>query len=225
MKILALEFSPAERSIAAVIGGEVRGFALDADTRGTRAFDCIRHALQQAGISAPEIECIAVGLGPGSYAGTRIAIAIAQGWELARGVKLIGLSSADGIARRINTPEGLVRFHRNIPFTGIANVVFDAQRNEAYVIRYQIGEGAAHPLGGFELLMANEEQQRRERGEIFLKADLGPWKLGKEMVLFSDARVIGQMAAQRNDFVSGERLEPIYLRKAEFVKTRPTGSF
>ena len=58
----------------------------------------IESALRQAGLEREEIECIAVGLGPGSYTGIRAAIALAQGWQLARGVKLLGVSSAECLA-------------------------------------------------------------------------------------------------------------------------------
>jgi len=222
MKILALEFSPYERGIAVLIDGEVRGFAIDRTAQGTRSFELIQRALTEARLSAVDVECIAVGLGPGSYAGTRIAIAIAQGWQLARGVKLLGISSADAIARRINTPEGLALVGRRIPFHGIANIVFDAQREQVYAIQYQLGAHEPRAVGGFELLGPDEERRRCAAGEMFIKADMGPWRLGKELVLLSDARVIGGMAAQQRDFVSGHQLEPIYLRKAEFVKAPPS---
>ena len=44
------------------------------------------------------IEAIAVGLGPGSYTGIRAAIALAQGWQLAREVKTLGVSSVAAMA-------------------------------------------------------------------------------------------------------------------------------
>jgi tRNA threonylcarbamoyladenosine biosynthesis protein TsaB len=221
MKILALEFSPHERSSAVFFDGEVRGFSIEGSPQGARAFELIQQALAQARISAADVECIAVSLGPGSYAGTRIAIAIAQGWELARGVKLLGISSADSIAQQINTEEGIALAEHRIPFRGIANIVFDAQRDHAYAIRYQVGANGSQALGGFELLTSDEERQRRDAGETFVKADMGPWRPGKEIVHLSDARAIARIAAQRKDFVFGAQLEPVYLRKAEFIKALP----
>jgi tRNA threonylcarbamoyl adenosine modification protein YeaZ len=218
MRILALEFSPYERSLAVLVDGEVRGFSIDRTPQGTRTFEYIQRALEQANISAPDVECIAVGLGPGSYAGTRIAIAVAQGWQLARGIKLLGISSADAIARKINTTEGIALVGRSIPFHGLANIVFDAQRDQAYAIRYRVGMQVPIAVGDFDLLTHDEEMRRREAGEIFVKADMGPWKVGEEVVILSDARVIGHLAEQRTEFLPGCKLEPVYLRKAEFVK-------
>ena len=54
--------------------------------------------MADAKVERREIECIVVGLGPGSYTGIRGAIALAQGWQLASGVKLLGVSSVEGIA-------------------------------------------------------------------------------------------------------------------------------
>ena len=100
MKILALEFSSPRRSVAVAVEGVTRGTAAEAGGRTTHAFAMIDSALAQAGWQREEIDCLAVGTGPGSYAGIRIAIAIAQGWQIARGVKLLGISSAEAVAAR-----------------------------------------------------------------------------------------------------------------------------
>lgn len=84
--------------------GTVLGEAHEKAGKHTLAFGLIETALAQAGIEREQIECVAVGLGPGSYMGTRIAIAIAQGWQLARGVKTAGISSDDALARQAGGP-------------------------------------------------------------------------------------------------------------------------
>ena len=90
MKILALEFSSPVRSVSVAVEGTVRGQAADQGGRETHAFAMIDSALQSAGVSRHDIECVAVGLGPGSYAGIRIAIAASLGLELSTGGKLLG---------------------------------------------------------------------------------------------------------------------------------------
>src|SRR3954462_262666 len=118
MKILALEFSSSIRSVAVAVEGKVRGQAAEQGARQTRPFVLIDSALQGAGVSRNEIECVAVGLGPGRYAGIRIAIAIAQGWQIANGVKLLGISSADAVAA-----------HAGRLGSTDVRVALDAQRN------------------------------------------------------------------------------------------------
>src|SRR5207249_11930332 len=95
MKILALEFSSAQRSVALVVDGQVRGRAQETGTRESRALSLIESALSAAGLERETVDCLAVGLGPGSYGGIRSAIALAQGWQLARGTKTLGISSGE----------------------------------------------------------------------------------------------------------------------------------
>ena len=181
---------------------------MEQTSQGFRPFESLDKMLKEAGLEPASIECIALGLGPGSYAGTRTAISIAQGWQLARGVKVLGIGSANAIAQAA----------QRTPMAGTLNIVFDAQRNESYAVRYEINAEQVQRLGSFEVLTPNEEAIRRAAGESFLKGDTGPWGRDEFPVTFSDARVIGELAAQRNDFMTGSVIEPIYLRKAEFVK-------
>ena len=50
---------------------------------------------------------------------------MAQGWQLARGVKLLGVSSAECLAAQAQAEK----------IFGRVNVVIDAQRNEFYLAR------------------------------------------------------------------------------------------
>src|SRR6059036_3923993 len=119
MKILALEFSSSRRSVAVLTAsGKSAAASSNEPQRSTRALALITQALAKASLNRTEIDCIAVGLGPGSYTGIRVAISIAQGWQLATGVKLLGISSADAIAERARL-DGL---------TGQVTCVIDATR-------------------------------------------------------------------------------------------------
>ena len=98
---MALEFSSEQRSAAVARDGIVLSEAVERDGgRVTNAFGLIEKALAAAKISREEIEAIAVGLGPGSYTGIRAAIAVAQGWQLARGIKLLGAAAWKRSLRR-----------------------------------------------------------------------------------------------------------------------------
>src|SRR5436309_3367594 len=98
MKILALEFSSDLRSVAVVQGGHVRGRAEESGARARRGVSLMEAALREARLEREQVECVAVGLGPGSYTGIRSAIALAQGWQLAREIRSIGISSVDCLA-------------------------------------------------------------------------------------------------------------------------------
>src|SRR6185437_17099460 len=118
MKILALEFSSPQRSVAVVQRNDFQ----ESLSGSNEPFAMIDEALRAAKIEREQIECIAIGLGPGSYTGIRSAISIAQGWQLARGVKLLGVSSVEAIAAQAQSDGA----------TGRVQVIVDAQRGEFY---------------------------------------------------------------------------------------------
>ena len=91
MKILALENSTTHGSIALLDPAtEPRVFQFDNDRKHSGSFF---ESLKQLGDRIRTLDAIVVGLGPGSYAGVRIAIASAIGLKAASGAKLVGLPS------------------------------------------------------------------------------------------------------------------------------------
>lgn len=91
MKVLTLELSTARGSVVVLENRELRFVREFANDRHNSAafFDAVANARQ----SFAALDAIAVGLGPGSYAGTRIAISTAIGLQLAAGAKLLGVPS------------------------------------------------------------------------------------------------------------------------------------
>ena len=134
MKILALELSSSQRSVAVVRQSAHSIQAAEVIETGGKAaklFEMIERALSQAGLEREQIDCLAIGLGPGSYNGIRAAISVAQGWQLAARTRLLGISSVECLVQQA-CDEGLV---------GPLNVVIDAQRNEFYLAQYELGAG------------------------------------------------------------------------------------
>ena len=207
MKILALEFSSPVRSVAVAVDGAVRGHAHESGGRDTHAFAMISNALQQAEVTREQIECVAVGTGPGSYAGIRIAIAIAQGWQLARGVKLLGISSADCVAAQIHARG----------WRGKLNVAIDAQRGELFAAQYEISDAGSHIIEPFRLMT---DANTGAPGVLFVRPDVIESSPDYEAIV-PDARMLATLAESRVDFVRGPDLDAVYLRKAEFVKAPP----
>ncbi|HMJ66075.1 MAG TPA: tRNA (adenosine(37)-N6)-threonylcarbamoyltransferase complex dimerization subunit type 1 TsaB [Candidatus Binatia bacterium] len=209
MKILAFEFSSAQRSVAvATADGKIVSATGNIPERTTRAFALIEEAFAKGGIGRNEIDCIAVGLGPGSYTGVRVAISIAQGWQLARGVKLLGLSSIDAIAERarLNGVKGRV------------TCVVDAQRQEFYVAPYDLSVAPARPIQSLHIETLAQVKERAAGGELLI----GPEQsLPGNHLIFPDAEVLAKLGTGRSDFLSGDKLEPIYLRETAFVKAPP----
>lgn len=172
--------------------------------RATDALGLIERVLADAGLKREVIEVIAVGLGPGSYTGIRSAIAVAQGWQLARGVKLLGVSSVEAIAAQAQAENVF----------GRVNVVVDAQRGEFYLTTYELsasGRQVAEPL---RIATQAEVETRKAGGEICVGPEAGRG-------FFPSAAMAASLSAGSVDFTSREKLEPIYLRETAFVKTMP----
>jgi tRNA threonylcarbamoyladenosine biosynthesis protein TsaB len=202
MTILALEFSSARRSVALARGETVLAEAVEQSAaRGTNAFGLIEKILAEAKIVRDEIEVIAVGLGPGSYTGIRAAIALAQGWELARGVKLLGVSSVESLAAQAQAER----------IFGRVNLVIDAQRGEFYRATWEISGAERREVLPLKIVPAAEIAAQKMAGEICAGPEM-------ERILFPSAAMVARLAARRADFLPGEKLEPIYLRETSFVK-------
>src|SRR5271154_3547894 len=158
MTILALEFSSSQRSVAVARGGDVLAEASEAGGRGTNAFGMIEKVLASVQIGREEIQVLAVGLGPGSYTGIRVALSIAQGWQLATGVKLLGIGSVECLAARARAQK----------IFGRVNVVIDAQRGEFYLATYEVLANGLKEVGAFKIAAAAEIESRANAGEILV---------------------------------------------------------
>jgi tRNA threonylcarbamoyl adenosine modification protein YeaZ len=91
--LIAIESSTREVSLVGwVDGGVVFEDSFCTDRRhNARVFGPLEELLERMGGVA--IECVLVGTGPGSYSGTRVGIAAAQGVGIARACPVAGISS------------------------------------------------------------------------------------------------------------------------------------
>jgi len=237
MKILALEFSSSQRSVAVVTAvhvSELQGCQYSSTTekfgarltrpsevvvseiietasgKTMKPLNLVEEAMKQAGLEREQVECVAIGLGPGSYTGIRVAIALAQGWQLARGLKLLGISSAECVATQAQA-EG---------FEGKCAIVIDAQREEFYFAAYEMGATGLREVEPLKLATMAELRKREKTGETLIGPEVTRW-FTEGRVVFPRAGTLGRLALERQDFVAGEKLEPIYLRETKFVKAPP----
>jgi tRNA threonylcarbamoyl adenosine modification protein YeaZ len=211
MTILAFEFSSPRRSVAIARDGNVLAEASESGGRNTAAFGMIEKILAEKKIEREEIELIVVGLGPGSYTGIRATIAQAQGWQLAREIKLLGVSSVEAIAAQAQAEK----------IFGRVNVVIDAQRNEFYLATFEISAAGRQEINPLKIVTFAEIQSRAEANEILIGPEVTKW-FPNGLTIFPRAAALVKLAANRNDFLPGEKLEPVYLRETNFVKS-PAG--
>ena len=192
MKILALELSSARGSIAWRDSDFEwgRDWANDRKNSG----DFFRHLVEvQKQFGRPDR--IVVGLGPGSYAGTRIAISAAIGLQFASKAELLGLSSLS--AMECDRREYAV--------------VGDARRQSFFLaeVRDQIMSAPPALLTEGELRAALDVL--RTRMPIFSVEPLP--QFDGAAVRHPSARLLARLAQEPNRAFVLPPLEPMYLRE------------
>jgi tRNA threonylcarbamoyladenosine biosynthesis protein TsaB len=192
MKILALELSSVQGSIA-WLDGERDPFAVSFSNDRKHSglfFENLQLTSQQFG--APDL--IVVGLGPGSYAGVRIAIAAAVGLRMASGAKLMGVPSICAIDAEARE------------YCAIG----DARRHSFYFARVSAGK----LIDGPSLHSAGELEAKIRDTPLPVYASESLAQFPQAIVAFPSARRLGELARDQADEISDSQpLEPIYLRE------------
>ncbi|MGA3171753.1 MAG: tRNA (adenosine(37)-N6)-threonylcarbamoyltransferase complex dimerization subunit type 1 TsaB [Chthoniobacteraceae bacterium] len=188
MITLALETSTPRGGVALFRDSElVFSDSFTADrSHSAELFTVIERALAAGG--APDR--IVVGLGPGSYAGVRIAISAAIGLSVASGVELLGLPSVAALDE------------------GEYLAIGDARRGSYYFAHIRDGELAAGPT-----LLTREELDTRlassENLPIFTSESL---HLPRAQIKYPSPDRLGRLAIAGRAIHSRGTLEPLYLR-------------
>ncbi|WP_182084240.1 tRNA (adenosine(37)-N6)-threonylcarbamoyltransferase complex dimerization subunit type 1 TsaB [Aureimonas sp. ME7] len=174
--------------------------------------DTIEQAMGEAGAGWGEIAKLAVGIGPGSFTGIRVAVAAARGFELSLGIPSVGVSTLEAQAE---------------PFWGEGAVwaVHDAKRGEVYAALYGPGgeERMAPRALTHEAFAAMAPGTDRLVGSgAALAAEL--LDVGPEHILSAEPcapiEAIARIGARRP---LAESPLPLYLRGADAKAQKPLG--
>jgi tRNA threonylcarbamoyladenosine biosynthesis protein TsaB len=208
MKILALEFSANERSVAVAHSEGANPQVLRVARESSRDFTglaLIDRALTDAEVASAAITHIIVGLGPGSYTGIRSAIALAQGWQLGRNIQTVGISSMLSLAATAHA-EGM---------RGELSLIVDAQRGDVYHQKFLLTEQSFEQTSELKIVTGRDLTDTQNI-------------VGPEASKFaSDGKDLNPNAGElvrlmeRGIPCPAEELQPIYLRTASFVKAPP----
>jgi len=190
MKILALELSTARGSLAWLDGNLKNAREWPNDRKNSAAFFQNLEAVTR---KSPSPEIIIVGLGPGSYAGTRIAISAAIGLQLSSDARLIGLPSI--CAMECDTREYCM--------------IGDARRKSFFFAR--VRDRTEGPTLYSEAEMKKKLDKTESTIPIFCSESLLQFQ--RVVIRYPSAVVLGRVAQQAGRGFFLPPLEPIYLRE------------
>ena len=200
MKILALELSTARGSLAWLDKQAEEACDWPNDRKNSSAFfENIDRVTKKFG--APDR--IIVGLGPGSYAGTRIAISAAIGLQVASGATLIGYPSICAFA---NAAE--------------YGVIGDARRQSFFFARVENGQLAEGPI--LESPADLEARIRKLTAPLYASERLPQFPVAK--LAYPSAGRLAEVARMHAGEIDGA-LEPIYLREPHITVAKVTPGF
>lgn len=208
---VALAFVGAEGTVT----GEVGESFQPSNLHSRNLVPAIREVMARTGLESRDLSLLVATRGPGSFTGLRIGLATAQGFALAAGTPIAGVSSLDAAAVA-DAAAGGSRLRRL--------VVVDALRGELFAALYD-GAGPENlVLGPCRLLPGDTARRAAEHGAVRIcgpavlryRNVIGP--VGADIRIVPDRRTLasaalrlGLQAARRGEF----SVEPLYLREPD----------
>jgi tRNA threonylcarbamoyladenosine biosynthesis protein TsaB len=206
VRVLAIETSSPRGSVALIERGRVVvSFEHDqANAHAERLLPLVERAIAESGFAKRSLERVAVGIGPGSFTGLRVGIALAEGIALGLGIPLVGVGSLRAMAASAPASDPRLR----IP-------VLDARRDEVFVAAYSAdGEERLAPLA-LPLGSARGELEKLDSEHCFVGA--GAALLGADLVRLEGrdhdlphAREVALLGAELDP--ARHPPDPIYVR-------------
>lgn len=198
MITLALDTSTPEGSVAVYAFGEI---AYKHNFRADRSHSsALFMALEKARGYAGRFDRVAVGLGPGSYAGVRIGIAAAMGMNFILGSELVGIPS---VAALETEEEDYF-------------AIGDARRGAFYFTWMHRRTAQEGPR------LATEREVRDEiaaRALPVYATEPVP-AFPSVQIVRPSAVILAEMAVEGNGIVQREDLEPLYLREPHITQPK-----
>ncbi|MBF0368339.1 MAG: tRNA (adenosine(37)-N6)-threonylcarbamoyltransferase complex dimerization subunit type 1 TsaB [Magnetococcales bacterium] len=226
MNILALDTATPLGGAALLLRGEpVEHVRFEAgEGHVAKLPEAVDGLLSKAGWSYEELGLIAVTVGPGSFAGVRVALGFAKGLALANNTPLVGVSTLMVVAAGAGIGSDVMRPD--------VVAVMDARKGEVFSARYRFDEtgfpseywppgcwlpsslasslGPARTLMTGDGLRAHEAVFKEHMGKRFKTAPEENWA-PHPMVL----GVLGLRLFEARGATPAEELEPVYLRVPE----------
>lgn len=208
MRILAIDTALTACSVAVWADGRSLASAQRPMARGqAEALVPMAQAIMaQAGLDFPELDRIAVTVGPGSFTGIRVGLAAARGFGLAAGKPVIGVTTLEALACM------------PAPCRGGLIAAIDAQRGEVYAQRFgaDATEPTLMPIAAASALATGEGIALGD-GARLLALPAG-WRVLD--IALADPAAVAAIAATRS--IPAQPPGPLYLRAPDATPNLPS---
>jgi tRNA threonylcarbamoyladenosine biosynthesis protein TsaB len=205
-------------------------------SHATSTLPLIERVLAESGISASELDAIAVSTGPGSFTGLRISLSVAKGLACATGVSLVGVSTLEalaGCAQRLLY--GIADVGRGVGGavrepTSTVCTLLDARKGEVYAACFDVSPAGVRRRT-LDMVTTAEKLALSLPTPCIVVGDAEP-KYGEllrsgfgdtlEFLPFDECgpsggvvAQMGMVAARAGAAVDPAQLEPFYIRSSE----------
>lgn len=230
MRILGFDTATSACSAAVWEDGRIAARRFEPMPRGQseRLIPMVREVLSEAGADFPDLDLLAVTIGPGAFTGLRIGLAAARGMALAGDLACFGVTTLDAVAAGVSERE---REEANVL------VVLDSKRAEVYA---QAFRSDLRPLSEPKALMPADLAALTATGEgdadhVVVAGDGAGQAVealkdkGIEAVLSTapgvpDAATVAAIAAERwSPDQPAAPLRPLYLRPPDAKASKNGG--
>lgn len=232
MKLLVIDTATEACSVALEVDGKVfTCFEVCPQQHSQRILPMIDQVLKEANIELQQLDCLAVGRGPGSFTGVRIATGIIQGLALGTGHKVVAVSTLAAMAQ-----QALIHHPNSQVFAAI-----DARMSEVYFAQYQLIQGKLTLVGQEQVLPPKQARALtvntltndsvigvgtgwRAYPELNPELDSVKMVKAEDAILYPNAEYmlpIAKQAIKDGLAVEVEELQPVYLRDKVTWKKLP----
>ena len=217
-RILLIETSTSVLSVALAVDGTVACERVCEEPRKQASLTAplVKEVLDEAGLSARELDAVCVSSGPGSYTGLRVGVSTAKGVAFGAGIPLLSVGTLDILVSGVSG-EGAPQFI--VP-------MIDARRMEVYTAVYSAEGKRLTPVEA-KVIGPDAFREYLEQGEVLFVGD-GALKC-REVIQSPAARfqeahplarhmaAAAQKAFEEEKFENLAYFEPFYLK--DFVAT------
>ena len=217
-RILLIETSTSVLSVALSVDGTVACERVCEEPRKQASLTAplVKEVLDEAGLSARELDAVCVSSGPGSYTGLRVGVSTAKGVAFGAGIPLLSIGTLDILVSGVSG-EGAPQFI--VP-------MIDARRMEVYTAVYSAEGKRLTPVEA-KVIGPDAFREYLEQGEVLFVGD-GALKC-RDVIPSPNARfeeahplarhmaAAAQKAFDEGKFENLAYFEPFYLK--DFVAT------